>query len=58
MKQQVGIAGAGSMGSGIAQVAATNGNIVTLFDTNIEALQKAKASIRSSLDKLVEKKQN
>lgn len=55
MKQQVGIAGAGSMGSGIAQVAATNGNIVTLFDTNIEALQKAKASIRSSLDKLVEK---
>ncbi len=55
MKQQVGITGAGSMGSGIAQVAATNGNIVTLFDTNIEALQKAKASIRSSLDKLVEK---
>jgi len=55
MKQQVGIAGAGSMGSGIAQVAASKGNIVTLFDTNIEALQKAKASIRSSLDKLVEK---
>gem|GEM_PF-4845665 len=26
MKQHVGIAGAGSMGSGIAQVAATNGN--------------------------------
>ncbi len=55
MKQQVGIAGAGSMGSGIAQVAASKGNIVTLFDTNIEALQKAKSSIRSSLDKLVEK---
>lgn len=55
MKQHVGIAGAGSMGSGIAQVAATNGNPVTLFDTNSEALQKAQSSIQSSLDKLVEK---
>jgi len=39
----------------MATVAATNGNPVTLFDTNSEALQKAQSSIQSSLDKLVEK---
>lgn len=55
MKQQIGIAGAGSMGSGIAQVAATNGCKVTLFDSSADALSKAQILIRSSLDKLVEK---
>ena len=38
---KVGIIGSGSMGSGIAQVAATFGHDVYLFDTNAEALEKA-----------------
>src|SRR5688572_16243895 len=50
-----GIAGSGAMGSGIAQVAAVAGHQVILFDTESSALDKAKKSIRSSFDKLVEK---
>ena len=41
----VGIIGSGTMGSGIAQVAATAGCHVKLFDTKLEALDKAKASL-------------
>ena len=38
----VGIIGGGTMGSGIAQVAATAGCKVKLYDTNQEALEKQK----------------
>ena len=41
----VGIIGSGTMGSGIAQVAATAGCCVKLYDTNQAALDKAKASL-------------
>lgn len=51
----IGIIGSGAMGSGIAQVAATAGNKVIIYDTNAEALNKAKANLESSLTKLVEK---
>lgn len=51
----VGIIGAGAMGSGIAQVAATAGHRVVLFDTNSAALQKSESSLVSTLKKLVEK---
>ncbi len=54
-KLKISVAGAGSMGSGIAQVAATNGHEVTLFDSFVAALDKAKINIRTSLDKAVEK---
>ena len=43
----VGIIGSGTMGSGIAQVAATAGCKVKLYDTNQAALDKAKAFSQS-----------
>lgn len=52
---KIGIIGAGSMGSGIAQVAAQSGHEVVLFDTNNEQLDKAKASLAKVMDRLVEK---
>lgn len=51
----IGVIGAGAMGSGIAQVAAMAGHSVVLFDTNTAALDKAKASLTSTLNKLAEK---
>jgi 3-hydroxybutyryl-CoA dehydrogenase len=51
----IGVIGAGAMGSGIAQVAAIAGHSVILFDTNTAALDKAKASLTSTLNKLAEK---
>ena len=43
------------MGSGIAQVAATSGCAVKIYDTNEQALQKSKQSLEITLSKLVEK---
>ncbi|WP_397361947.1 3-hydroxyacyl-CoA dehydrogenase NAD-binding domain-containing protein [Olleya sp. R77988] len=51
----VGIIGSGTMGSGIAQVAATSGCKVKLYDTNQAALDKAKASLEKILLRLIEK---
>lgn len=53
--QHVFVVGAGTMGSGIAQVAATSGYQVTLMDVFPKQLEQAKKSIRRSLDKLLEK---
>ena len=50
------VCGAGTMGSGIAQVAAQAGYSVILFDINEEMLQKGKAAISKNLERLVEKK--
>jgi len=52
---KVGIIGSGSMGTGIAQVAATAGHEVYLCDTNAAALQKAKEKLLKILNRLVEK---
>jgi 3-hydroxybutyryl-CoA dehydrogenase len=52
----VGVLGAGSMGSGIAHVAAAAGHRVILGDTSADALAKADRSIRKALDRDVEKK--
>jgi 3-hydroxybutyryl-CoA dehydrogenase len=49
------IVGAGTMGNGIAQVAATSGYQVTCMDVQPAALEKAKANIAKSTAKLVEK---
>jgi 3-hydroxybutyryl-CoA dehydrogenase len=51
----IGIAGAGTMGAGIAQVAATYGYQTTLFDVNENMLTKAKLGIEKSLESLVQK---
>ncbi len=51
----VGVIGAGAMGSGIAQVAAVAGHKVVLFDTNVAAVDKAKANLTATLHKLAEK---
>lgn len=51
----VGIIGSGTMGSGIAQVAATSGCKVKLYDTNTAALDKAKSALDKILNRLIEK---
>ena len=50
------VCGAGTMGSGIAQVAAQAGFNTIQFDLNEEVLEKSRASILTSLEKLTEKK--
>ncbi len=52
---KVGIIGSGSMGAGIAQVAATAGHEVYLCDTKPEALKTAKEKLQKILNRLVEK---
>jgi len=52
---KVAVIGAGTMGSGIAQVAAQAGHNVVLYDTRKEAVAKALAGLRKVLDRLVEK---
>ncbi len=49
------VIGAGTMGNGIAQVAATSGYQVTCMDVIPAALEKAKATIAKSTAKLMEK---
>jgi 3-hydroxybutyryl-CoA dehydrogenase len=49
------VLGAGTMGNGIAQVAATSGYKVTLMDVIPNQLDLAVKLIRKSVDKLVDK---
>ncbi|MEO8192960.1 MAG: 3-hydroxyacyl-CoA dehydrogenase NAD-binding domain-containing protein [Gemmatimonadales bacterium] len=51
----VGVIGAGAMGSGIAQVAATHGHSVRLFDNDASALDRAILGIEKNLARGVEK---
>jgi 3-hydroxybutyryl-CoA dehydrogenase len=51
----VGIVGAGAMGRGIAQVAATGGCIVKLYDTRPESTQEAVKFIENMLMRAVDK---
>jgi 3-hydroxybutyryl-CoA dehydrogenase len=50
------VCGAGTMGSGIAQVAAASGFYTILYELKNPALEKAKASIEKHLQSLVEKR--
>jgi len=52
---QIGVLGAGSMGAGIAQVAAQSGHKVVLCDTKQEQLDMAKAKLAKIMARLVEK---
>jgi 3-hydroxybutyryl-CoA dehydrogenase len=51
----IGVLGAGSMGSGIAQVAAAAGHQVVVSDTKPEALEKTEQGIKRALARDVEK---
>jgi 3-hydroxybutyryl-CoA dehydrogenase len=55
MSQTICICGAGTMGSGIAQVSAQSGFTTILYDESEEFLTKAKSKIENDLQKLVEK---
>ena len=52
---KIGVLGSGSMGAGIAQVAAQSGHEVVLVDTNFSQLDKAKKDLAATLEKLVTK---
>ena len=53
---RIGVVGAGTMGSGIAQVVASAGHEVLLADASPGAVEKARGKIGEALDRLVEKK--
>ncbi len=55
MIQKIAVCGAGTMGSGIAQVAAMGGYKTLLFDVDPEMVQKGRLSIQKSLQTLTEK---
>ena len=51
----VGVVGAGTMGLGIAQVAALHGHKTMLFDISEDAINRAQVQITKNLDKGIEK---
>jgi len=53
--KKIGVVGAGTMGTGISQVAATSGFDVVLHDVEEELLKKSTARIDKSLTRLIEK---
>ena len=53
--RRVSVVGAGIMGSGIAQLAATAGYEVSVADADAEQLRRSRREIEASLDKLVAK---
>ena len=55
LKNIIGVIGAGSMGAGVAQVAASAGHIVLLFDTSQGAAEKGIERTTKGLDKLVQR---
>jgi 3-hydroxybutyryl-CoA dehydrogenase len=54
-KKIIGVVGAGTMGAGIAQVAAQNGHQVIITDSSISTLEKAKSQHEKQVNRLVEK---
>jgi len=56
MIQTIGVCGAGTMGSGIAQTAAMAGYRTILYDVDAAMVQKGRAAIEKSLAALAEKK--
>lgn len=54
-KIKVGVLGAGTMGAGIAQVAAQSGHKVVLVDVNENVIESAKEKLRKIIERLIEK---
>jgi len=52
---KVSVIGAGTMGAGIAQISATNGHEVCLYDSFDGAIETAETKLKKILDRLVEK---
>lgn len=52
---EIGVIGAGAMGSGIAQIAATNGHKVFVYDNNQNSIEVSKLKMQKILSRLVEK---
>jgi len=52
---KIGVVGAGAMGAGIAQLAATHGHTVVLEDTDSTAILRATNATMKNLERLVEK---
>ena len=55
MIKNISVIGAGTMGTGIAQVASSYGCIVTLIDSAPDAIERSKSYLDSVLNRLVEK---
>ena len=55
MSSIISVIGAGTMGSGIAQLAASKGCKVNLIDTFPKALENSKIKLQSILNRLIEK---
>jgi 3-hydroxybutyryl-CoA dehydrogenase len=53
--QAIGVIGAGAMGAGIAQVAASSGHPVWVYDVTDTALDRAKSNLEKTLNRLIEK---
>lgn len=51
----VGVLGAGTMGSGIAQIAATQGHQVQIYEVSAPAIERSQAKMDKILNRLVEK---
>src|SRR6187402_2802495 len=51
----IAVIGSGTMGSGIAQVAASSGCTVKIYDTNNKALSKSKMALEKTMAMLLEK---
>jgi 3-hydroxybutyryl-CoA dehydrogenase len=52
---RIAVVGAGTMGNGIAHVAAQHGRSVVLVDVASEALDRARATISTNLDRQIKK---
>lgn len=53
--KKIGVVGAGTMGNGIAHVAAMNGYDVVMIDVKDEFLERALATISKNLDRMIKK---
>ncbi len=55
IQTKIGVAGAGTMGTGIAQVASSAGHEVIVFDNSRDALDRSATGLRKTMNRLVEK---
>lgn len=54
-KETIGVLGAGTMGAGIAQIAASHGHPTVVCDQSNEALEKARGNLERIFNRLIEK---